>query len=190
MFQKEDYINGHTRISLWKHSVAVVLCSKLIFRREFRERGENIYVAGLLHDIGIIVLDQFIHNGFKGIVKKSRKEKNNLVNIEDDALGFNHTEIGMAIAESWDFPVELIKAIENHHNPTNVDDEYYKISSTIFIADYAIQDKLIGYCDAPYKNKALFVNCLMKLKIKERALGLIIKEVEKEINKMEKADWF
>jgi len=190
IFKKADYINGYSRISLWKHSVAVAVCCKLIYRREFRERGENIYVAGLLHDIGIIVFDQFLHYDFLNILRKSRSEKNNLVNVENAILHFNHADIGRAIAENWDFPVELVKAIGNHHNTKNVDDKYTKISFTTFIANYAVQDKLIGYCDAPYKNKTLFLKCLMKLNIKEKAIDLIVKEVEKEINKMEKSGWF
>ena len=190
LFKKEDYLHGYTRISLWKHSVAVAICGKLIYRREFKKLGENIYVAGLLHDIGIIVLDQFMNDDFIKILKKSRSEKNNLVNIENTVLGFNHTDIGMAISEDWGFPVDLVKAIENHHNPGNGDDEYDKISHTTFVANYAVQDKLIGYCDAPYKNKTLFFKCLMKLKIKEKAINLIIKEVGEEISKMEKAGWF
>ena len=105
LFKKEDYINGYTRISLWKHCVAVALCSKLIFRREFREPGENIYVAGLLHDIGIIVIDQFFHHDFINILRKSKSEKNNLVSIENAVLGFNHTDISLAVAENWNFPV-------------------------------------------------------------------------------------
>jgi len=190
IFKKTDYINGYSRISLWKHSVAVAICSKLIYRREFSEPGENIYVAGLLHDIGIIVLDQFLHYDFINILRKSKHEKNNLVNIENAVLGFNHTDIGLAIADNWNFPIELVKAVGNHHNPENVDDEYVNISSTIFVANYVIQDKFIGYCDAPYKNKTLFQKHLMKLKIKEKAIDFIMKEVEEEINKMEKAGWF
>ena len=190
IFKKADYINGYSRISLWKHSVAVAVCCKLIYRREFRERGENIYVAGLLHDIGIIVLDQFLHHDFRNILRKSRSEKNNLVNTENAILHFNHADIGRAIAENWKFPVELVKAMGNHHDTKNVDDEYAKISFTTFVANYAVQDKSIGYCDAPYKNKTLFLKCLMKLNIKEKAIDLIVKEVEKEIDKMEKAGWF
>ncbi len=190
IFKKADYINGYSRISLWRHSVAVAVCCKLIYRREFRERGENIYVAGLLHDIGIIVFDQFLHHDFLNILRKSRSEKNNLLNTENAILHFNHADIGRAIAENWDFPVELVKAIGNHHDAKNVDDKYAKISFTTYIADYAVQDKLIGYCDAPNKNKTLFLKCLKKLNIKEKAIGLIVKEVEKEINKMEKSEWF
>jgi len=190
LFQKDDYLFGYSRISLWKHCVAVALCSKLIYRREFRERGENLYVAGLLHDIGIIVLDQFQNRRFMNILRKFRKEKKNQENIEIDFGGYSHTDIGKALAENWEFPDEMVQAIANHHNPDYVEEEYEKISLTIFISDYIIQNKCIGYRDAPYKNNALFQKCLMKLKIKEKAINFIVKEVENEIGKMEKTGWF
>ncbi len=190
LFESEDSVNGYTRISLWEHSVAVALCSKLISRREFRKRGENIYVIGLLHDIGIIVIDQFLHYDFKNILRKSRSEKNNLVNIENAILGYDHTDIGRAIAEDWDFPDEMVNVIANHHNPGNALDEYSEISSITFVSNYIVQNNCIGYRDTPYENKILFQKFLMKLKINERAVNFIIKEVKKEINKMKKAGWF
>ncbi|NVM03080.1 MAG: HDOD domain-containing protein [Candidatus Helarchaeota archaeon] len=190
LFESNDYLFGYTRISLWKHSVAVALCSKLIYRREFRERGENIYATGLLHDIGVIVLDQFLHPRFVDILKKSKNEKNNLVNTESALLGFNHADIGAAIAKDWGFPDEMVKAIRNHHNLDSVIDEYTKSTLTTYIANYICQTKSLGYDDSPYKDKNLFYNCLKKLKIKEVAIELIIDEVKKNIGKMEEAGWF
>ena len=64
LFKKNDLINNYSRISLWKHSLAVAVFSKLLYRREFAKSGENIYVAGLLHDIGHIIMDQFLHDKF------------------------------------------------------------------------------------------------------------------------------
>jgi len=190
LFERSDYLDGYSRISLWKHSVAVALCSKLIYRREFRERGENVYAAGLLHDIGIIVLDQFLQPVFIDILRKSRGDKNNLINIETSILGFNHADIGRAIAEDWGFPDELVFALGYHHNPDDVEEEFQKIVSTVFVSDCISQSKYIGYCDAPYKNRTLFQKCLMKLNIKEKAIGYIIEEAEEEIEKMKKSGWF
>jgi len=190
LFRKDEDINGYSRKSLWKHSVAVALCGKIIFRREFRERGENIYAAGLLHDIGIIILDQFLHEIFVDILEISISEKNNLFNVESAALNYNHTDIGKVLTENWNFPDEIVNAIAYHHEPDNAGDEYAKISSVIFIADYIVQNYNIGFCEAPYGDKALFQKCLTKLNIKEKAINLIAKELREEIIKMEKADWF
>jgi len=190
LFRKEGVINGYTRSGLWKHSVAVALCSKFIFRREFRRRGENAYAAGLLHDIGIIVEDQFIHSGFTDALRKAKAERNNLDKAETAVSGFSHMDIGRAIAEDWDFPHELADTIGNHHYPVVDRDNGSRTTSAVFIANYAVQKKGIGYCDAPYQDEALFLACLSRLNIRGKAIDLIIDEVKHEMNKLEKADWF
>ena len=68
-------IEGYSRNLLWKHSVAVALLGKMIYRREFGRKGDNIYVAGLLHDIGIIALDQFCQDDFRLILSRRKTEK-------------------------------------------------------------------------------------------------------------------
>ena len=62
IFNGNGSFEGYSTRSLWQHSVAVALIAKMIYRREFQERGANAYVAGLLHDIGIIVESQFLQN--------------------------------------------------------------------------------------------------------------------------------
>ncbi|MCP4727377.1 MAG: HDOD domain-containing protein [bacterium] len=190
LFENDTYISGYSRASLWKHSVGVALCSKLIYRREFKQHGNNIYVAGLLHDIGIIVLDQFFHDKFILILKKAYKHRINCIEIENDILGFDHTDIARALAENWEFPNQIIKAIDLHHDPEFDEDESDKIPSVIYLADSIAQDLLIGYNDAPNINRHVYSRCLKKLNIKSKAVDLISKEAAKEINDMKKAGWF
>jgi HD superfamily phosphodiesterase len=80
-------IDDYSRAALWKHSVAVALCGKLIYRREFRLRGENIYAAGLLHDIGIIIEDQFRHAQLKPILRAKKTYEGNMPPAEKAVLG-------------------------------------------------------------------------------------------------------
>ena len=190
MFNNDTDYYGYSRTSLWKHSIAVALLSKSIYRSEFRERGENIYVAGLLHEIGIIILDQFQQYDFINTLKKSKNDKINLADSEDAVFGFNHSDIGMAVVEDWGLSDEIVVAIGNHCKPDNFGNEFKKIVMTIYLSDYVTQNRNIGYVDAPYRDKMLFQRCLMKLNIKEKAVELIMEEVVKELNKMEKAGWF
>jgi len=71
IFNKDECIEGYSRNALWKHSLAVALFGKMIYRREFGERGENVYVAGLLHEIGLIAKDQFYQEEFRLALCKS-----------------------------------------------------------------------------------------------------------------------
>ena len=75
IFNQKERIGGYSRVFLWNHSISTALLGKMIYRKEFGKKGDNIYVAGLLHDIGIIVEDQFLHDDFKLILKKAMFEE-------------------------------------------------------------------------------------------------------------------
>jgi len=104
VFQGERGIEGFSRKNLWKHSVAVALLGKMIYRMEFGKSGENIYAAGLLHDIGMIAEEQFFRHEFTYILKKVKKDKKPVHVEENDLWGYDHADIGMAISEAWQFP--------------------------------------------------------------------------------------
>jgi putative nucleotidyltransferase with HDIG domain len=185
VFKGEKTIEGYSRKRLWKHSAAVALFGRMLFRREFGEKGENAYVAGLLHDIGIIVEDQFMHDDFIEILKASNGEKTNLMVIENQRMGFDHAEIGSALLKGWNLPKELIISISCHHDPDTAKAPYTKLATTLFIADYVCQNNGIGYGDAPYPDNSVFKKCLMRLGISQQAVDLILDEVMTEISEME-----
>lgn len=190
LFMKEDTTHGFSRLSLWKHCSAVALCCKTIYRREFRERGDNIYVAGLLHDLGIIVEDQFFREMFEQALKKSAQEGINLYIAEKATLKIDHADIARTIADDWDFPDELIYAMGLHHEPTEVEEEFERIVFTVYIANYICQREKIGYVDAPFRDVNLFNNCLSSLGIKAKAMDIIVEELKEEIKKMDQMGWF
>jgi putative nucleotidyltransferase with HDIG domain len=185
VFQKDERIGEYSRIFLWKHSVAVALFGRLLYRREFGEKGDSTYTAGLLHDLGIIVEDQFFQKKFKHILKTAQKEKKNLGLIENEVLGFDHMDVGKAISEHWRFPQELAYAIERHHYHESADEKHFKISSSLYLADCICQENGIGYGDSPVVDKTMFQQCLKNLDVKPHALDLIAKDVEQEIKRME-----
>ena len=190
VFDGGSTIEGYSRTLLWKHSVTVALLGKMIYRKEFREKGENIYVAGLLHDIGIIVLDQFCEDEFRLILSKTKTEKTNHTKIEKKVLGFDHTEIGKAMTHNWNLPQELAEVIGCHHNPDNIAQEFARLGSTLYVADYVCQQKGLGYGDSPIRDKELFRRCLKRLDVTSYALDLIIEDVEQELFKMEEQGLF
>ncbi|MBN2413175.1 HDOD domain-containing protein [candidate division KSB1 bacterium] len=186
IFNRDESIEGYSRYLLWKNSIGVALLGKMIYRREFGEKGEDIYAAGLLRNIGIIAEDQFLQSAFRDTLKTAKNKKKNLNFAENEIFGFDHTEVGMAIATDWKFPTELIRCIEFHHNPMEVEEVYLKRKVyTLFIADYLCQENHIGYCDAPHMDEELFVECRKALKLERYALQLIVDDMIKELKQME-----
>jgi putative nucleotidyltransferase with HDIG domain len=190
IFQKDEPIEGYSRKFLWKHSLAVALFAKMIYRREFGERGENMYAAGLLHDLGLIIEDQFYHGAFRDALNRSKKEQKNLAGPENDILGYDHAILGRAITESWNLPEELCFAIGNHHNPNGDAIGFSRMAYTLYVADCFCQEKGVGYGDAPFTDKALFDRCLKKLGLENHSLHLILEDVEREMSEMQDQGFF
>jgi putative nucleotidyltransferase with HDIG domain len=190
IFSGKEPLEGYSISSLWQHSVAVALLTKMIYRREFRERGANAYVAGLLHDIGIIVESQFLQDDFNRVLIKAREEEKNLSQAELEVFGYNHADIGMAIAESWNLPQDLVEAIGFHDNPFEVDQDPSRLASVLYISEYCCQQSSIGYLESPYQNGQVFQECLKELNIEPHALYLIFEEVKQELAKMEEQGFF
>ncbi|MBD3274172.1 MAG: HDOD domain-containing protein [Candidatus Marinimicrobia bacterium] len=190
MFRQNLPFAGYSRVGLWKHSMAVAICANLIYRREFGERGENAYAAGLLHNIGVIILDQCLHADFKEIFKQSESQQCNLHESEVEILGVNHAEVGKFFAHSWNFPAELIQSIGAHHNPENVRAKGARLAKTIYIADFICQKMGFGFTDMPYEGYTLFSKLLSELAIQEERLDIIITDVETRIYRMVAEGWF
>jgi len=190
VFDGGSTIEGYSRTLLWKHSVAVALLGKMIYRREFGEKGESIYVAGLLHDIGIIALDQFCEDEFRLILSRIKNEKINHTKAEKEMLGFDHTEVGKAMTHNWNLPQELVEVIGRHHNPDSISQEFVRAGSTLYVADCVCQRKDFGYSDAPIQDRERFRRCLKKLDLTSYALDLMVEDVEKELFKMEEQGLF
>jgi len=97
IFAKGDTIEGYSRAQLWRHSLSVAMLAKMIYRMEFGQRGEDIYICGLLHDIGLIVEDQFAQSEFVTVVRQWLSGKCTLPDAEMRVFGFDHPMIGSAV---------------------------------------------------------------------------------------------
>ncbi len=190
LFEYGTRRDGFSRMELWKNSVAVALCAKFIYRQEFGHKGEEAYAAGILHNIGIVVEDQFMHNQFLEVIDIKPMMKDNILNAESSVFGYNHAIIAGDLLENWNLPVDLVSAVRFHHAPFKADNEIGRIVQTLYMADYLCQGHGIGFCDTPYGNRLMFRRCLSHLDIKEKATDYIIQEVVAEIKKMENAGWF
>lgn len=115
IFKKEAEIGQYKRSGLWRHLVSVGICARLLARRLSIKAFEDAFLAGLLHDIGIILIDQHVHDDFQQVIK-SLSHGDALADIEREIMGFDHCQLGERIAEEWRFPVPARAAIRHHHN--------------------------------------------------------------------------
>lgn len=91
------------------------------------------YTGGLLHDIGKVVLDQYIASALPLFYRKLQNEVN-FLELEKLHLGATHTEVGSRLAEKWSFPEALVDTILHHHYPEN-GTKNPELTHVVYIAD-------------------------------------------------------
>jgi HD-like signal output (HDOD) protein len=94
--------------------VSVGICARLIAMRLKMPNFEDMFLAGLLHDIGIILMDQHVHESFSAIIR-SLDGQATLAKVEREHLGYDHTTLGERVARNWAFPEAAKAAIRYHH---------------------------------------------------------------------------
>jgi putative nucleotidyltransferase with HDIG domain len=104
-------------MTFWEHSFGVGIVAKIIAQRARYMDTEKAYLAGIIHDIGEVFLSYYYKDDFLRILKEIKGEPYKLVDAEERFLGTNHTFIGHAIAQKWNFPAEYCEVISLHHTP-------------------------------------------------------------------------
>ncbi|MHB0875173.1 MAG: HDOD domain-containing protein [Anaerolineae bacterium] len=131
---------------LWQHSIAVGLCAREIARRIGVRERDRAFVAGLLHDIGQLVLLQYLAERYEPIVRSIAVSGIGLETAERDALGTDHAEVGAWLLERWRLPRELCAAIRMHHADTAGDDSQSRPSllAIVQVADWLATSQGLG----------------------------------------------
>ncbi|MBE7559427.1 HDOD domain-containing protein [bacterium] len=108
---------GYAKGGLWQHSVAVAVGAEQLCKRLRPGLQDVAFTAGLIHDIGKVVLSRFVADAWDDI--RGYMEKNNVpfMEAERQILGFDHALLGAKIADTWNFPQELVNSIGYHHKP-------------------------------------------------------------------------
>jgi putative nucleotidyltransferase with HDIG domain len=102
---------------LWEHAVAVALMSQICAARMSRPDDPRLFTAAVLHDIGKMVLGEFVHEAWQKIQELTERQKYSFLEAEKEVIGVDHAELGGEIALIWKFPDEILKAIAFHHRP-------------------------------------------------------------------------
>lgn len=122
---------------LWRHSYLVAYFAHNLAKRT-RRRNEvldDVYVGGILHDLGKIVANS-LHPDLLEKIKRFCAEKEIPESmLESFSVGLNHAEIGALIASNWNFPDQLVDAIRFHHEPRKAEEEHRDVVNLVYLAN-------------------------------------------------------
>lgn len=112
----EGHCPGFDHKAFWRHSIATAACAKVL-ARQMRFNQDYAFTAGLLHDIGRLVLVSCFPNQYSITLAYREEHDCYLLEAERKVLGVDHVDAGMALAEHWNFSDTMRLAIGGHHDP-------------------------------------------------------------------------
>ena len=157
---------------LWRHSSGCASACKELGRLLGLENSDELFAAGLLHDIGKVVIAVQLPEAHEEIIRLKREENIFCHDAEERVLGMAHPRIGAWLAEHWSLPASLRQALAHHHRPTNARHDM-TTSSVVHIANFLTY--LFEYGNGGNDNvPALDPHAFKHLELNQRKLGTIV----------------
>ncbi|MHC4606481.1 MAG: HDOD domain-containing protein [Planctomycetota bacterium] len=116
-YRKGSRRAGLDRVEFWRHSLACGVLARDLARSAALppEEVEEAFVAGLLHDIGKVILDEYFPADYGPVLREAAKEEKPLHVAESAKLGLDHTDVARLVLGNWRFPARLVAPIVRHH---------------------------------------------------------------------------
>jgi len=124
-FSVKEGLDGFDITDFWKHSLAVAVTSKYLAEKTGIHPADDCFVAGLLHDMGKIVLLQHFKDLFQKVWQAVKENNLSFYEAEKREIPVDHARIGGHLARKWQLPTALVDAIQYHHAVRpNADDQH------------------------------------------------------------------
>jgi HD-like signal output (HDOD) protein len=172
---------GTSSDGLWRHSLAVALGTKIIANRKNADLVNDAFIAGLLHDVGKIMLDPCIVERQALFREFMQDGLQTFLSAEKALLGFDHSEIAFDICKLWRLPLSVANAIKWHHYPSRSEEN--ELAYMLHMADAAAMmcDIGAGIGDVLYK---LEDNTMELLGLEASDVSWIMRDVATSVDKI------
>lgn len=125
-------------LAFWRHSIFTGIATRVLGAESSvlaQANAEDLYICGLLHDLGKIILAENLPDEFAALLEEAKRTGRQVHELEQERFGFTHADVGSVLAIKWFLPEDLTIGIRYHHRPT--DDPFHRpLSSLIHLADH------------------------------------------------------
>ncbi|MCA9482438.1 MAG: HDOD domain-containing protein [Nitrospina sp.] len=125
--------------SFWRHSIATGMAARTIGQVRKDPNVERLYLCGILHDLGRLILYIKEPGLARDTLMESRDGATNLHLVEMQQMGFDHAAVGAALLRFWQLPERLVQAVGYHHDPQAAP-KYQAEAGIVHTADYIVHD--------------------------------------------------
>lgn len=135
-----EYVNME---SFWRHSLSCGIAARTLAMERRMPKADRYFVAGLLHDLGRLVLFSQAPQVAQAIFQLCQRERILMRDAEAKVLGYDHTQIGEALVQLWQYPPNLVAAVGHHHHPMSA--EPYRLeAAVVHVADHLVNAMELG----------------------------------------------
>lgn len=126
------------KFAFWSHSLATATACRILGKMQIPEKAEELYLAGMMHDVGYLVMDRFYPGELDEAIRIAHAEGISVAAAEQKLFGFDHGDVGGMLARKWGLPKPLEQAIHFHHRVLE-DEIHPELTAIVSVADYIAQ---------------------------------------------------
>lgn len=146
LFKGKRISEQFSAADLWRHSVAVAVTARSLAKLSPHPvMTDEIFVAGLIHDIGALIERQTHSDQFAEVINRCMDSDVNFIECERQLIGADHQAFGVGLTVKWKFPRHLRAAVGFHHNPEDLSPELQNMATVIQLADILCCQAEIGF---------------------------------------------
>ncbi len=164
---------------LYKHALGAAETADRLATITRCVSADVAYTAGLLHDIGKVVLDQFVAPALPLFYRRTQQEGTDLIEVEQEVIGVSHTEVGGRLGELWSFPAALVDTIKNHHEPekATVNKE---LAHVVYLADL-FMSRFVSGQELEQINTDLLAQRLAEIGLSSKGFPKIVDAISRDL---------
>ena len=130
---------------LWEHALATAITGSAFTKAMGSSATEEVFLAGLMHDIGKSVLTLKFPEGYGALLRRVSDQEEDALTLELDTFGFDHAMVGEALLRSWNLSEGIEAVVRWHHAPLRAPPEHRRLVALVALGNQTAIDLQIGF---------------------------------------------